>query len=303
MIGALNPAAIIAAQFAGPQSVDPRRHMMSAQEPFIWGQGGRRLTPEDIARERQIGASMSAPDFSPVSHWTQGLGRVAQNLLGAMRERDADKASAANQQYSADVINALMKPDGGSSAPPGSSQSSSPGGDTAMLSRIIADPYVDRATRDVAKMQYENALRIQMKQLEWQNREQPEIVQLSNIANDPSQPAWRRKDAQDRITALNDPLAIIPDLGGGIGGYVGPRSQLGPTMERQLGGGQAAPDAPDTLPPDFDFGAGGATPTVAGAPPAPNMIGQDEYQMFVRSMGRENADRWLRDQGLKVGGY
>lgn len=65
-------------------------------QAFTWGSGGRRLTPEDIARERALAARQMKSDYSPVQHWTQGLGRVADNLLGALRDRKAQKAADAN---------------------------------------------------------------------------------------------------------------------------------------------------------------------------------------------------------------
>lgn len=51
--------------------------MAAELQPFLWGQGGRRLTPEEIARQRQIADALLAPDYSPVGHWLQGLARMA----------------------------------------------------------------------------------------------------------------------------------------------------------------------------------------------------------------------------------
>ncbi|WP_181700547.1 hypothetical protein [Chthonobacter albigriseus] len=66
--------------------------------PFVWGAGGSKKTPEQIARERQIAEAMMAKgvDFSPVAHWTQGAARVASALAGAYKNSKADKAEAAN---------------------------------------------------------------------------------------------------------------------------------------------------------------------------------------------------------------
>ena len=41
-------------------------------QAFTWGSGGRRMTPDDIARERALAARQMKSDFSPVQHWTQG---------------------------------------------------------------------------------------------------------------------------------------------------------------------------------------------------------------------------------------
>lgn len=243
MIGALNPAAVIAAQLAAPQSVDPP--MMSAQEPFTWGQGGRRLTPDDIARERAMAARQMQTDYSPVASPWQGLARVAENLTGAIRSRDADKASQANADYSARIAQSLFNPGGSSgSGSPGAEQSPAPGGNPAALMQIIADPYANDSVKALAQMQLEQQQKVAMKQLEWANREQPEIVQLSNIANDPTQPAWRRKDAKDRIDAINNPVQVVPGLVDGQP-FVGRLSDIPAFLGGQGGGATNTGDVID----------------------------------------------------------
>src|SRR3546814_19338725 len=86
-------------------AIAPVGQMQTAQ-PFTWGQGGQRLTPEDIALQRRLAAQQmqQGADFSPIGHWSQGLARVAQGLFGGMRERRADKASEANAAESNAVL-------------------------------------------------------------------------------------------------------------------------------------------------------------------------------------------------------
>lgn len=79
------------------------------EQPFIWGKGGRRMTPEDIARERALAARQMQSDYSPVQHWSQGLGRVADNVLGALRDRNAQKAAAANSADSMRIAELLTQ--------------------------------------------------------------------------------------------------------------------------------------------------------------------------------------------------
>lgn len=277
MIGALPPGAIIAAQLAQPQ-----------QQPFTWGQGGRRLTPEDIARERQLAAQMTQVDYSPVASPWQGLARVSENVIGALRERKADKAAQSNADYSAQIAQSLLNPSGtpSGSAPAGANPPASAGN----LYGILSDPYASDSVKAIAQMQLENQQKMAMKQFEYANREQPEIVQLSNIANDPTQPAYARKAARDRITTLNDPLAIIPDLGG-QGTYVGPRSGIAGA----LGGG----GTPDTLPPDFFDDP----PPASAAPQAPNMIDQAGFKVISEALGGEKEARaFMQRNGLTLGG-
>lgn len=82
----------------------------SQPQPFAWGAGGRRMTPEDIARERALAARQMQSDYSPVQHWSQGLGRVADNVLGALRDRNAQKAAAANSADSMRIAELLTQP-------------------------------------------------------------------------------------------------------------------------------------------------------------------------------------------------
>lgn len=107
-------------------------------EAFVWGRGGAKMTPEQIAREREIAASLTAVDTSPVGHWTQGLARVANAAAGAYRGYQANKAEKANASASGDLIARMLSggnsdfpaaPGGGGSFPaaPGSGGSAATG--------------------------------------------------------------------------------------------------------------------------------------------------------------------------------
>lgn len=235
MIGAI-PAGIV-------QGLFPQGQMQTAAEPFVYGAGGRRMTPQDIAREREIAASLTQLDFSPVRSPWQGLARVAGNAVGALRERKADKASQSNADYSAQIAQSLLNPSGtpSASAPSGAASSTVPGGNnSAQLMQVMADPYADRNVKALAQMQLEQQQKMAMKQFEFQNRELPEVAQLARLANDPMQPEWMRKAAADRVTAMNDPMQIIPGINGGT--YVGRESGLAGAM-----GGEMAVPAPGTV--------------------------------------------------------
>lgn len=78
--------------------------------PFIWGAGGARKTPEEIARDREIAAAMMAQgvDTSPIGHWSQGAARVVGALGGVLKERRANKASETNAAESQSRIAKLL---------------------------------------------------------------------------------------------------------------------------------------------------------------------------------------------------
>lgn len=74
--------------------------------PFIWGEGGQALTPEQVAAKRELAelAASRAGDTSPVGHWTQGAARVVDALGGVLNERRADKAETAGMSGADDFI-------------------------------------------------------------------------------------------------------------------------------------------------------------------------------------------------------
>lgn len=65
---------------------------MAISNPFLWGSAGRKMTPEQVARERERASAMleGVGDVSPVGHWTQGLGRVVNAITGKIQDRRAD---------------------------------------------------------------------------------------------------------------------------------------------------------------------------------------------------------------------
>lgn len=280
------------------QGLFPSTQMQTTSAPFQWGSGGRRMTPEDIARERKVAASLMQSDYSPVQHWTQGLGRVADNVLGAFRERDTDRAVADNQAYSRSVADLLSNPGGTPSAsgPPGvASQSSAPGGNQAALLQALSDPYLDPSVKAIAQMQLEQQQKMAMKQFEYANREQPEIVRLANLANDPTQPEHVRKAAQARVNILNDPMAIIPGLP--IGTYVGPQSGVAAALGGGGGGGPRAGDVVD----GYRFLGGDPNnqqnwQSEGGPPPissAPSRVSQKDADAAM-AKARAEGDEWMR---------
>lgn len=117
--------------------------------PFLWGPGGARLTPEEVAAQRKYGQGLLANgvDYSPIQSPWQGAARVAQALLGGWETGQADYASKQNAAESADVIAKSMPM--GSAAPaaapvlapagatpaPAAAPASLPTGDTAAAIR------------------------------------------------------------------------------------------------------------------------------------------------------------------------
>ncbi|OYW51751.1 MAG: hypothetical protein B7Z29_21290, partial [Hyphomicrobium sp. 12-62-95] len=85
------------------------------KSPFVWGKGGRAMTPEEVARERELVAMARAKmgDTSPVGHWTQGATRVVDALGAVLREKRTNKAEAAGLAGADEAIAALLAGRGG----------------------------------------------------------------------------------------------------------------------------------------------------------------------------------------------
>ena len=93
--------------YATPPYAPPQQRA----EPFVWGQGGARLGPDMIAQRSRTAQGLMAGgmDTSPVGHWTQGLARVAQALIGRQEQRKLDRASAANTDARSVIMRELTK--------------------------------------------------------------------------------------------------------------------------------------------------------------------------------------------------
>lgn len=116
-----------------------------ALAPFLWGAGGSK---NSFADRRKMAEAMlkSGMDYSPVQHWTQGLARLAQALVGGYEAGQADKQEKANNEALASALSGALGASGSSapaSAPTATKSTSSlpsfAGGKTAMVMPEIKD--------------------------------------------------------------------------------------------------------------------------------------------------------------------
>lgn len=79
-------------------------------QPFTWGAGGAKLTPEEIARQRQLADALTSQgiDLSPIASPWQGAARMADALVGNIKSARADRAEKANADYSAQIVQGLL---------------------------------------------------------------------------------------------------------------------------------------------------------------------------------------------------
>ena len=270
---------------AGLASTDPRRHMMSSQEPFQWGSGGRRMTPDQIAREREIAEAMSAVDYSPIQSPWQGLARLGENVLGGLRGREANKAEQANLDYSDEILQSLMNPGGVPSATgaPGVA-SPAPGANIRQLSAILADPYASPQVQALAKRQLDMADFETKQRLQAQYAEPTPEERLAKAAfpNDPARQAEFLK-----AVAANKEDPFVNVIGNEtFGTYAGRQSGLNAIIGAQSN--SAAP-APGTVVPDPRKNDG-SPPPLSSAPPPP------DAEAMARA--RAEADAWMKLNGM-----
>lgn len=89
---------------------------MADAAPFVWGSGGSK---DSASRRRQLAEALmkQGMDYSPVQHWTQGLARLAQALVGGYEAGQSDKQDKANNEALAAALTGALGGSGGSASP------------------------------------------------------------------------------------------------------------------------------------------------------------------------------------------
>lgn len=232
--------------------------MMEARHsPFVWGQGGARMTPEQLAIERARAADMMQSDYSPVGHWTQGLGRVADNVLGAISMRDVRKQDQAAATASQEALAGL-------NLPPEIAAGISSG---------------DPVTQKVAMAMLEAHMPKHAKPLEFQQM-------LVDAGFQPGTPEYQA-EARRLLQARNDPFitASLPD--GGF--YGGPQSGFMTALTG--GGGQAvSPVAGTASPSPANIPNGSPLSPAPSAPQRPAGMSDADLLKQAEEAVRNGAD-------------
>lgn len=230
--------------------------------PFTWGAGGARISPDELARRREIADAQMQGDYSPVGHWTQGLGRVLDGVLGGLETRRLNKAQEANASYSDQITKALL------------------GGDSSGAASAMVDPYASPEVQGLAKMMWERANPKPVN-----NDTTADYDFISGKLGQQAADDWLRRKGDPIITTslpgdrfysgpASELLAAITGGGGPASGAAGASAPASPNIDfsqftpeeiavwesearRRAGRNipQGSPTSPpSTLPPDFDFG-------------------------------------------------
>lgn len=270
-----------------------------ASSPFVWGSGGRRMTPEEIAMQRQLAEQqrMAAADYSPVGHWTQGLARMSQGLFGGLRERRADRAEEANVAENNAITKALIE---GMSSEEGLGQSE--------VMAALLNPNSSPEVRQVAGMA-------------WQGMQPPEPPKPTEFERllmargiEPGSEDWNT--SLDRfIAGKSDPNITVTLPGGGI--FVGPQSELSTVL--QGGASQPAAPQPGTIEDGYRFiggdpanpnswepvGGGQQEGRVLNRAAQSQTISRQEAERVRQSLGpsgQSEFDNWLSRNNIRIGG-
>lgn len=80
---------------------------MAINDFFVWGKGGAKLTPDQIAKQQELAQSLykQGADFSPAGHWSVALGRGLSGLAGGFLDRSADRAQREGIAGATDAFN------------------------------------------------------------------------------------------------------------------------------------------------------------------------------------------------------
>lgn len=76
----------------------------SAPQPFVWGDGGERLSPEQVERRRQIADALMQNARQPVDNVWGSLGSIAQTISGTLLDRRAGEAEATGREGAREAI-------------------------------------------------------------------------------------------------------------------------------------------------------------------------------------------------------
>ena len=108
--------------------------------PFVWGDSGEKLTPEEVARRRKMLEALTGKtDTSPVGHWTQGLARVTDAIGDVLQDRRLDAAEQKNSETNSDLISRLLA---GTGVPAGLPAAAATSGVAGELAATSPDPSV-----------------------------------------------------------------------------------------------------------------------------------------------------------------
>lgn len=269
------------------QAFTPIPQQQAMQAPFQWGSGGRRMTAEQIAREREIAEAMSAVDYSPIYSPWQGLARLGENVMGGLRARDANKAEQSNLQYSDEILQSLMNPGGvpSASGAPGVA-SPAPGANPAQLAAILGDPYASPQVQALAKRQLDMAEFEAKQRLQAKYAEPTPEERLAQAAF-PNDPARQSQFLQAVAANKEDPFVNV--IGNEtFGTYAGRQSGLNALIGAQGQASQNAAPPPGTV--VADPRKQGAPPPLSAAPPPPDAA--------ALAQARSEADAWMKLNGM-----
>lgn len=197
----------------------------AAAAPFVWGEAGSRLSPDQIARQRQLAQQQMGIDMSPVGHWSQGAARVAQNIMGALDSRNLDRAEEQNSAAVQEIIAQLTT-----------------GNNPDAVTRALTMQGVPDNVRGYAELMYK------------QQNPAPTAPTEMQRNYDWLAQAMGPEKANQYLQGRIDPEIVAPTPGGT---FIGPRSQLGMAFGAAPQNGPPPPaEAPSGVPGNFADASG-----------------------------------------------
>lgn len=251
----------------------------AAQEPFVWGQGGQRINPEQLAQQQTMAQqqALAGMDFSPVEGGFLGaLGRGLQGTVGGIGLRNARRdANTLAQQQEAEKQARTQ----------------------SVAAALLKNGFDQETAQSLAQYGGDEAIKAMVPQ---KPDALPEIIRLQQIADDPNQPQSIRDTATARIQAINDP---VQNIAFGDNFFSARQSQM-PSLLGAAGYGAVQssselPTAPVGALTPIDPREGVPAPQT-GSSGIPTQMTRAQYQAIIASMGEAKAREWLSRNPIQV---
>lgn len=246
--------------------------------PFIWGQGGQQLTPEDVSRQRQVAQALlkSGADFSPATGgWAEALGRGFSGWASGRLGNLARESEAAGRESAGQKWQGLQSQIGGSTAPviapQGSGMAPSVGG------ADVSQAFSGSAAQGIREGLISRGL--------------PPHVADAFVMN--------FQDESGLNPGINEAAPIVPGSRGGFGlaQWTGPRRRELESFAAQRGGDVADPNIQmDFLVTELQGPEAGAAQAILSAPTAEEAA-VAVLNKFLRPAEQHRAEREARYLG------
>lgn len=164
-------------------------------QPFIWGQGGEKVTPQMAARQREMASALFGQNQGMADNGWEGLAQVARAFTGTQLNNRADEAERIGREEAAALFGQL-----------------DPTSDLSTIMSMAGNEWATDSERAIANLLMQDSMK--RSALEEQRAfEQPmRDAQLQQLL-------LGNETAQVKLDQLRDPPPVVPDPTSGMQNY------------------------------------------------------------------------------------